>query len=437
MNNYGASNAIINLPIPIVIGNTSFESQSKDEYFYLSGYLVDEPYNANYNNFVYYDNFCKNWVLACRPLASKNLWQYIFPILSSYSSQGIGQNHINPFVNFNGYPIIESNEYFYFSENLNKWCYGPLMDSVKFENENYNFPIYDDCCKDLAEIKLGDLNENYSISGFEEDTPLINSYAKLIPISAGNMNSYDQLITFSNNESSISAKFCYINSTYEHNYFKRDDSPQIISGSPCLGYYGPSSLTNPYVIGSICIGTEDLTTVPPMIGTIKRTHVQSMRYPIAFNEERHYKQLKNDYHNNGYWWIATTFDENQTRWDLYEIINGFIPESGSARPFNAGNIILISGGVDRPDTAKQFWYRTRSSSSIPFISYNTFKTNTLRFTGYPSSPNLELKIVGLTDFNAELIKYGISTYTNGAIDTYIGNWIAPIAEFDNGENTNA
>lgn len=432
---YGISNALIKLPIPIIIGNTSFETTSKDEYFYLSGYLLDEDiYNGK--NFLYYDNLCKNWVIAHRSFDSVNPYieRFIFPTLSSST---LSYGYVNGFSNFNGYPIINTengDSYFYFSENLNKWCVGKLTNSVKFNNDDFNFPIYYDFCKDMAETMLGDTNSNISISGFEEDTPLIDSLSKLIPISAGQMNSFDEVISFSNKETTVFSKFYYTNSNSDYYYFKRDNSPQIISGSPCLGYYGPTTLTNPIVIGSICIGTEDLTTVPPMIGTTTRKNIQGMSYPLVFNEARHYQQNINDYHNNGYWWVATTFDKNKTRWDLYQIIDNYYPDSGRVYPFSSNNMVLISGGVDTPDSAKQLWFNTYSSSTIPIMSYNAWKTNTLTFRVFPtgSGSNLSLKIVGLTDFNAEHVKYNNNSYVSGALDTYIGNWIAPIAEF--GEN---
>lgn len=421
-------NSIIKNPIPILVGNISLTPSSVFEYNYTSVYIVDVPYNTE-QDFLVFDQIQNNWTLVLGYLTpyGNNFRSNYFPQLISTE----GTYSMNGFVNNDaGYPEFYSEIdgiTFHYNQDLSSWCYGYRSRSVSGE-------LLTQYAIDTTDCRTGDYRVAHQISAFIPDkkeigTPIYTNY-KLFE---GDPTIPSSILKFRNNDGDIITGKIIIHS---NSILKSEDSPTIISGDPCLGYYYLNNNERPYIIGSICIGTEDLNTVPPIIG-------QNIDLIPSINYDGHKYYFDSEYGSNcpdifpgsvsGIWdetaylWVGKTFDENKDQWNLYQI-KSF--KWGELAPQYLHNTyILLSGGFPNinPCTAEQLWYM--QSTETELFTYSALSGG-LTFRGYPNGNDLHLKIVGLTNFNADELKHQ-SLADQIKMSTYIGNWLAPQATWRN------
>lgn len=407
------------LPTQIIVGNVSLKNETENQYFNISAYLVlnsgfDSIKNFE-NSILYFDYYLNNWNIV------ENIEQPydIFP--SIRIDDGYGNTYIpmNGFMNdYSGRPqFIYPYTYdkFFYNKEVSKWIFGH---DVKTNNNHYS---------EYDRIELIGSDNIFDFS-YTDPTPIkvISSlneidYEKVIlPQIQGSMTTLSSYIIF--RETNIPSGEIKGTILYEKPHYERITSPTILSGPACLGYYG--SIEEPYVIGSIVLGTGTSQNDIQLIGStsvendydlIGRKDIFSSRSPIYFTTD-------NNYVENAYWWIGTTFN-NGTPYHLVKVLTDDfdLDSEGNETIYADYKLFLVKGKTNNPFRSKEIWYCTNYTQEVNESPF-TANIGQLNFTAYPSGQNISLNIVGLIDKNVDVLKYGSLI---GEQDIYIGNWVSP------------
>lgn len=412
--------SIIKNPIPLVVGNVSLRANNKDEYNYMTVYLCDATGLAN-PRIIFYDTFSNQWMMTKEDYSS----DLLFPYISENINRQFGyimQGFIN---NQGGYPIFYRRGQYttgvqtiHFDKYANKWGFG--WDSKSFSLDNDNYGYYLPTIKDFADNKYGnsyDGTEIGYVSEFQPDEEATIKYGgtngELMTLENGNITVPSSILEFENNVGGYLSSRIFPPS----NIIKVSESPTIISGEPCLGYYDLNGRLsyNPYIIGNICIGTRD-QTVPPIVGSTT-TKVGPLDVYSASVYEGEFWGYQ--CYENAYTYIGCSIDQTQEKWRLFRL-NVNVPDQIGK---NNGNIILLKGNNNKnPIIAEKYWYLSNAGDLFNY----TYIRNGVTFRPVGESGNLRIEIVAITGLKPYEVRHPGEHYIQpNTYDTYIGTWLTP------------
>lgn len=415
-------NAVLKNPIPVIIGNVSLQPSGANEYYYLSSYIVQQNDIAEANvqdGIVFYDHFTKKWRMSLiyseMGLKSANI-RKLFPFICGNLS-GIGDGYyMNPFVNINGYPTLDGkriygeDQYIYYDESFNTWMNGRKV---------FSFPLsgvpatHDPVSRDIADLTFGGAgpygDDFYSVplSSLQDGKCYLDPSFAQRPLLTGDIRVPSSFLNFENKfyrgnyAEQLDNVTGYILPP-QNSFCKTEDSPPIIMGEECLGFYNNDDQYNPYVIGSICIGTEG-NTVPPIIGTSKPLSID------CFEGVCYYTPTYYDFRDHAYTLIGTSFDETKEKWRLYKLETslGYFVKTG----FSEGTYILLSGDLNNdPFFAEQYWYYDPDHTVYNLFSYSELKNGITFLPGHSGGSQINIKIVGITGLSFDQVAHPRKCY---------------------------
>lgn len=164
-------------PLPLLIGNLPFGDdfkEKRDEYEYLDYYIVPVNGGVQYDGFLYYSKFLKNYMFICQDYAT---WSYMYPIFYTYE----GAFALNPFVN-------DTNGACAWGIDLNGKNSGNIDDPYSSTKIYYNFTT-----------------ERYE-KGLGEDT--FNFNGTWHPLGEKNLSNGDYRFAFSSSAGSMHMSYC-------------------------------------------------------------------------------------------------------------------------------------------------------------------------------------------------------------------------------------
>jgi len=411
--------AIVEHPSQILVGNVGFDDPHS--FHYISAYIV---LDENRNSLVYYDFYQDAWVLNNSVINAYD----IFPKFND-------SINLNGFVNDkSGLPEFYSSlgVSIYYDED--EWKYASYKGPRNNIGIGYAFNVNMNDLADYDETPRG-----YISAWYDHEYGYFGG-SNALSLVQGDMKSLNTDIVFTSN---FTAEGIYAGlptglisgqMKYASCYKKIESSPEVLSGPPCLGFYGEED-GDIYAIGSVVLGTSNHNI--ELIGTNHLTTYENKKYifpsiaPIHYNFNDFYYSFVND----AYWWLGTSVNRSGDIYNLYKITTSFwhYDKDGEETIYKDGHLILLKNDTN-PFRAQQLWHcdwsPTRSVYEInDYSPFSPLTSGTLHFEAFPSGNNIDLEVLGMCDLDANFLKKGeiINDYL------YVGNWLSPQVTFENEE----